>query len=179
MLTISSKFVPCTTINVIMIQRLQSVYFLAIIIIGAVLCGGSIVNVHQDINGVSTDYVLNIIYFNVYENQTIVADKSGIQYALIALLTLVIVWTIKVIFSYKNRTEQIKFAKFNYVFMLLLLAATFSTAALKIPGFNMSSLSFASTFGIALMIFMFYLNWRAIMLVKRDEELVKSADRIR
>jgi hypothetical protein len=30
-----------------------------------------------------------------------------------------------------------------------------------------------------LMIFMFYLNWRAIMLVKRDEELVKSADRIR
>jgi hypothetical protein len=45
-----------------MIQRLQSVYFLAIIIIGAVLCGGSIVNVHQDVNGVSTDYVLNIIY---------------------------------------------------------------------------------------------------------------------
>jgi uncharacterized membrane protein len=59
------------------------------------------------------------------------------------------------------------------------LTATFSTAALKIPGFNMSSLSFASTFGIALMIFMFYLNWRAIMLIKRDEELVKSADRIR
>jgi hypothetical protein len=64
--------------------------------------------------------------------------------------------------------------------MLLLLAATFSTAALKIPGFNMSSLSFASTFGIALMIFMFYLKLeRPSCLLKRDEELVKSADRIR
>ncbi|MCX6187363.1 MAG: DUF4293 family protein [Bacteroidetes bacterium] len=162
-----------------MIQRLQSIYFIAIIIIGAVLCGGSIVNVHQDVNGVSTDYVLNIIYFNVTENNIIVAEKSSIQFALITLMAMLLAWTIKVLFSFKNRNLQIKYARFNFVFMFLLLAATFSTAALKIPGFNMSSLSFPSIFGIALMIFMFYLNWRAIMLIKHDEELVKSADRIR
>jgi len=27
--------------------------------------------------------------------------------------------------------------------------------------------------------FLFYLNWRALRLVKKDEDLVKSADRIR
>lgn len=160
-----------------MLQRIQTIYFIAIILICCLLFSGSIINVHATINGVPTDYVLNILYFNTYENQSLVS--SSIQFELIAFAALIIAWNTRVIGSYKNRPEQIKHAKKTYLFLLLLFIAVFAKASFVIPGFNMSGLSTSSVFGIALMIFSFYLNWRAISMIKRDEDLVKSADRIR
>lgn len=160
-----------------MLQRLQTLYFLAIIIICIVLCSGAVISIHTTEGNISKDYVLNVLMFNVYENQ--VQTESQIQYALAAIVAIILGWTLKVIFSYKDRNKQIKAARINFLFMLLLLLAVFSTATMKIPGFRLASLTTASVFGLAFILFMFYLNWRAIMLIKRDEELVKSADRIR
>lgn len=160
-----------------MLQRLQTIYFIAIILICSVLFGGSIINVHSDINGKSIDYTLNLLYFNTYENSSLVS--SSIQYELIALAALVIVWVVKVIRSYNDRMQQIQHAKKTYLFLLILGIAVFAKAAMKIPGFNMSGLNSSSIFGLALFLFTFYLNWRAISMIKRDEEAVRSADRLR
>ena len=160
-----------------MLQRIQTIYLLAIIIICAVLCGGSVVNMHQFVNGNNYDYVMNFMYFKVYENGTLV--ENDLQYVLLLLVSLTIAWTIKIIFGFKNRTKQIKHAKINFIFLGILFASLFSTAAIYIPGFNFSTLTSNSVFGIALFIFMFYLNFRVIMLIRRDDNMVKSADRIR
>lgn len=160
-----------------MIQRLQTIYLIAIILICAVLCSGSVINMHTSADGINRDYVLNFLYYRIYENNVLV--ESHLQYALILIAAMLMAWTIKVIFDYKDLARQLRNAKLNFIFMGLLFAGTFSMASLLIPGFNLSTLNFNSVFGIALMIFMFYLNFRVIMLIKRDDTLIKSADRIR
>jgi uncharacterized membrane protein len=55
----------------------------------------------------------------------------------------------------------------------------FIKAFTTIPNFAFNTLSMQSTFGLALLFFMLYLNLRALLLIRKDEELVKSADRIR
>ncbi|MFN5919762.1 MAG: hypothetical protein ACK45I_00525, partial [Bacteroidota bacterium] len=60
-----------------------------------------------------------------------------------------------------------------------LIAALFVKAVMDIPGFTFAGQSMQSVFALALLFFTAYLNMRAIMLIKKDEELVRSADRIR
>lgn len=160
-----------------MIQRIQTIYFIAIIAIAAVSCGGELISSHQMLPGLVKDYTLNSVYFNVYENGKLLS--SEIQYVLILLVSLIIGWTINIILGYKSRVKQIRNTKINFAFIGLYIIVLFVTAFTKIPDFNFAGISMKSAFGIALLIFMIYLNLRALLLIKKDEELVKSADRIR
>jgi hypothetical protein len=72
-----------------------------------------------------------------------------------------------------------KFARINYIFMLLLTLAVFAIAMKDIPDFSFGKIFPYSTFGLLLIVFLFYLNWRAIRLIRKDDDLVKSADRLR
>ncbi len=160
-----------------MIQRIQTVYFIAIILICAMACGGSLINIHQMQEGLVKDYILNLVYLRYYENG--VLTSSAIQYELIALVSLVIGWTLNIILGYKNRKRQMTHAKLNFVFIALLVVALFAKAFMAIPEFGFATLSMQSTFGLALLFFMLYLNLRGYLLIRKDEELVKSADRLR
>ncbi len=160
-----------------MIQRIQTVYFIAIIIICAMACGGSLINVHQMQEGLVKDYILNLVYLRYYENG--VLTTSSIQYELIALTSLVIGWTLNIILGYKNRKRQMAHAKLNFVFIAVLVVGLFAKAFTAIPEFAFATLSMQSTFGLALLFFMLYLNLRGLLLIRKDEELVKSADRLR
>lgn len=160
-----------------MLQRLQTVYLFAIVALGIIVSTGTLLSGTVSTEGLVTQYELSLIYFKVKENG--VLQSSEIQYGLILILSILIAWTLNVIFNYKNRVKQIKLAKWNYLFIAMLLSAAIAKAVLYIPDFQFGSQPMNSTFGLALIIFMAYLNFRAIMLIKRDEELVKSADRIR
>jgi hypothetical protein len=160
-----------------MIQRLQTIYFVAIILICGIACGGSLINFIQSTPGMVKEYSLNLIYLNYKENGNLISSK--IMFELIALVSLVIGWTINIIFGYKNRKRQMTHTKLNFLFIALLIIVLFVKAFTSIPDFAFNTLSMQSTFGLALLFFMLYLNLRALMLIRRDEELVKSADRIR
>jgi hypothetical protein len=160
-----------------MIQRLQTVYFIAIIIIAAVSCSGQLITSHQMLPGLVKDYTLNSIYFNIYENGSLVS--SQIQYMLILLTSVLIGWTINIILTYKNRVKQIRYTKINFAIIAVYILGLFTRAFMLIPDFNFGGLSLKSTFGVALLIFMLYLNMRALMLIKKDEDLVRSVDRLR
>ena len=160
-----------------MIQRLQTVYFIAIIIIAAVSCSGQLITSHQMLPGLVKDYTLNSIYFNIYENGSLVS--SQIQYMLILLTSVLIGWTINIILTYKNRVKQIRNTKINFAIIAVYILGLFTRAFMLIPDFNFGGLSLKSTFGVALLIFMLYLNMRALMLIKKDEDLVRSVDRLR
>jgi len=111
--------------------------------------------------------------------QTSVIKSMSIQYGLIAIAAILIGLTIGIIFSYKNREKQMKLTRLNFLVMAMLYSASFAKAINYIPGFEFSKLMPYSTLGIMLMIFNFYLNWRVLRLIKKDDDLVKSADRIR
>jgi hypothetical protein len=160
-----------------MIQRLQTVYFIAIILICLLISTGTLLSGSLSTEGLVTYYQLNLIYFKVFENGTLVS--SEIQYFLIFLLSAIIGWTLNIMFSFKDRSKQIKLAKWNYLFILLLIVALFTKAVMDIPGFAFAVQRMDSVFGLALLFFIGYLNFRAIMLIKKDDALVKSADRIR
>jgi hypothetical protein len=160
-----------------MIQRLQSVYLIAIMAIGILVSTGTLLTGTISTEGLVTEYELSLLYFKVKENGTLVS--SEIQFGLISILALVIGWSMSVLLSFKNRAKQIKLAKWNYLFMVMLILALFAKAVMYIPNFQFGMLRVDSVFGIALLLFMIYLNFRTIMLIKRDEALIKSADRIR
>jgi hypothetical protein len=160
-----------------MIQRLQTVYFIAIILICAITCAGSLINFHHMGEGMVRDYIMNLIYLRSYENGILVS--STILYEVIALVAVVIGWTINIILGYKNRKRQILHTKLNFLFIGALITVVFIKAFTAIPEFAFNTLSMQSTFGLALLFFMLYLNLRALLLIRKDEELVKSADRIR
>lgn len=160
-----------------MIQRIQTIYFIAIILICAMACGGSLINVHQMAPEMVNDYILNLIYLRSYENGVLMA--SSIQYELIFMVSLVIGWTINIILGFKNRKRQMRHTQLNFVFIAGLIVVLFVKAFTIIPDFAFATLSMQSTFGLALLFFMLYLNLRALLLIRKDENLVKSADRIR
>lgn len=173
-----------------MIQRIQTVYLVAIIVLTSVMFSGSLLSLKQPnpTNGVD-EYDLNIFYFKVtevqksivggHETQTSILKSQTIQYGLIAIAALLIGLTLSIIFSYKNREKQMKLTRLNFLVMAMLYSAVFANAINYIPGFEFSKLMPYSTLGIMLMSFNFYLNWRVLRLIKKDDDLVKSADRIR
>ncbi len=160
-----------------MIQRIQTIYFIAIVIIATMSCTGELLNSMQMMPGMAKYYTLNAMYLCTYENGALVS--TVIQYDTIVLVALIIGWTVNIIMGFKNRKRQMTHARINYIFISALIAVLFIKAFVVLPGFSMGSLSMRSAFGIALLVFMIYLNTRALMMIKKDEELVKSADRIR
>ena len=101
-----------------MIQRIQTVYFFAIIVLALITCTGKIIDFQSSfptneagvvaadstsIDGQAVGYTLNAIYFNHYVNGTL--KSSEIQYGLIILVSIIIGWTLNIIFSFKYRNH--------------------------------------------------------------------------
>ena len=70
-------------------------------------------------------------------------------------------------------------AKLNFVVIGMYLSAVLAKAFTQIPNFTFANMTLKASIGLALIIFMLYLNLRALLLMRKDDELVKSADRLR
>jgi hypothetical protein len=161
-----------------MIQRIQSVFLLIIIIIAASLCGMSILHlIYIEPESKTTEYVLNLFYFNKLENGILI--ESNLQIVLILLTSIVIGMSVFILINFKNRIRQMSFTQINVLAIISLIATFGFKAYLYIPNFSSNKMMLSSMFGITLMLFMLYLNIRVYFLIKKDEDLVKSADRIR
>lgn len=182
-----------------MIQRIQTIYLFAIIVLALLTCSGQIIDFQERIatatrvgeitdatsvtptdtlaKGKAIAYTLNAIYFNTYVNGDL--KESHIQYGLIILVSMIIGWTLNIILGFKNRKKQLLHTKINFALIGAYLAAVLAKAFVQIPNFTFTGMTIKASLGLALIIFMLYLNLRALLLIKKDEELVKSADRLR
>jgi hypothetical protein len=182
-----------------MIQRIQTIYLFAIIVLALLTCSGQIIDFQERIatatraaeavdattpapidtlyKGKAIAYTLNAIYFNTYVNGDL--QESHIQYALIILVSLIIGWTLNIILGFKNLKRQIQHTKLNFLVIGVYLAAVLATAFVQIPNFSFTGMTIKASLGLALIIFMLYLNLRALLLLKKDDNLLKSADRLR
>ncbi|NBV57336.1 MAG: DUF4293 family protein [Bacteroidetes bacterium] len=157
-----------------MLQRTQTLFLLAIIFICSVL---SLTNIpFFEVNNSNNSEKVFVSY-NVTqitsEESTITEDNTMIMGCLVAIIILSLVNT----FSFKNRKLQMLLTAFNYLLILLLIALiyNFSLHMDYFENYGNSNFKFGVIFPIILII----LNLLAFRGIKKDEQLIRSMDRLR
>ncbi len=156
-----------------MLQRIQSVYLLLVFVSG--LLFGVLPMVYFP--GQSPEASFKLAEFSTFFKAFPEADPGIILYLLFASLMLVLLVTVLTTFQFKNRKMQIRMGKFNMLMhAVLILLAFFFVDGLKAQvlatEYNYGA---AVVFPVVSLIFILLAN-RAI---KKDEDLVRSADRFR
>jgi hypothetical protein len=163
-----------------MIQRIQSIYLLLVVIFQGLLFATALAT----FTSYETSFNLSLMGF--YKLSSAGQEMMINSYALMAVNILVMLFSLFVIFSFKNRKKQIKLAAFNILLIcgfIVLMFYSFDNAKSFLDNtFNNSQgAELSTTYGIGMIlpILSLVFNFLAIKGIRKDEELVKSADRIR
>ncbi len=138
------------------IQRVQSIYLLIAAITGSALFGLPFATAPAQQEGMLVDGAFAV------------NDHIG----LIVLTAIVIFLSLATIFLYNNRVLQMNLGKLNIIVLIGLLAYA---------GYLFSTLTVATSlgFGLILPALVFVFTLLANQNIKKDEKLVRSADRLR
>lgn len=149
-----------------MIQRIQSVYLLAVTILMVVCMCNPIGSIIASTNEISQ---FGNLYITLPDG-----TKDYAPWALFAILLVVALLSFITIFLYKKRMLQIRLTLFSSIvligYYLALLAYVFMLA---------EETTFTLSWGICLPLVSIILNWLAIRGIGADEALVKAYDRLR
>lgn len=148
-----------------MIQRKQSLFLLAVAIIGVIL----IFIPFQHFNTV--DKVFPICLMPGCSPEIVASNIYGPM----VLNILVVLLSVLVIFQYKNRVLQYKLANILILLNVFIIGLFFLLSFVKEGVIGTISYSFGAFLPIIGAIFAFL----AAHFIKKDEQLVRSADRIR
>ena len=155
-----------------MIQRIQSLYLLFILVFMVTMFFVPLVS-FEDASGALYNYFAHGLYRVTVDGQIIVHNN----YVVMTLVSLIIVVTLVTVFSYKNRTRQLVFCKYLVAAIAALAVFVSFEMIVAYSGNQYSSVTFQKS--IILPFISFLPVFMAIRGIKKDEELVKSADRLR
>lgn len=153
-----------------MIQRIQSIYLLLVAILNGLLF---VLPLNEMVSG---SHILRLSINGLYD----ITEKENILVAdlfpLLAIVSVSILLSVIAIFLYKNRKVQMRIAIYNSA---LGLGTTFLTLfyAYQISTTNETELGFS--IGLLIPITGSILSFLAFKAIKKDDDLVKSVDRIR
>ena len=155
-----------------MLQRIQTLYFLIIVIILVLLIFIPIGEL--EVAGSNFQLMASGMF-------------AGEGVSSISLMPLVIynsllaVYTLIIIFLYGNRPMQIKLARLNGILLAVLIALVVLSADYVTDNFDVTEDEVLVNYGIGtyLTFIPLILNYLAIKRIRKDEELVRSADRMR
>lgn len=152
-----------------MIQRIQSIYYLlavATACLSLFLPIVSYVGEQGEIAGQLYGYGLQL------------ADGSFMKtpWGIVIFAISCIVWQVVCFFSYKNRVRQIKLSSM-VILLLLILVATIAVYAWAYTDNAQGKLTLG--YGVPFPLLSVIFTWLARKNVKKDEDLVRAADRIR
>ena len=156
-----------------MIQRIQSVYLLIAGIALGVMFLFPLMGYYGE---------LHTYQFNLLEMQNLVPDSIGVFNALftlplLAVVIFIIILAITAIFLFKNRRLQLKLTRINILLNLILIIAVFVGYSRYIQSVIKVEEQFKTGAFLPLISLVFLvLAYRGI---KKDEELIRSADRLR
>lgn len=153
-----------------MIQRIQSIYlFLSVLAIAAMY----FLPLAQ-ITGYSEEFYLKAV--GIYKG----GEELESTFFISALLAVEIGFTFFIIFFYKKRNRQMMLGKLNLLVLTVLIAVVFFYAdyAKSLTGLPKDTLV-NYQFACILPVISIVLNYLAIRAIKKDEDLVRAADRLR
>ena len=157
-----------------MIQRIQTVFLAVVIILGVVFSFVPILA----FTTTDMDYVMYAYKTVSVNDVTLVVAKNmgvGVLQGIVLLLSLVI------IVLFKNRQLQLKLAKLNILLIAFQIAAIvmYSDVAKKAINTNLEEVVVSFKLGAIIPVISLILTYLAIHFIKKDEALVKAADRLR
>ena len=152
-----------------MLQRIQSVYLLAVLILSCVM----LFLPWASYTGNYVSYEFGCMGLCIYKDTLVTVLNS---WALTAVAAIVPILALISIFLYKKRILQIRFCIFN----LLLMASFYALFAVYFyiisqQGMKLNQLFISLVFPLINMIF----TYLAIRAIKKDEELLRSMSRLR
>ena len=163
-----------------MIQRIQSVYLALVAICISALFFTSVATIHV------SDKVFIFSIFSLNERGALNLEMGMYPTFLIGLSATVVVLSIYCITLYKTRINQLIFVRFNTILLLILLTLlvvafdkSFDVIANFLGDVNRDVMATKYLFGVVTPFIALVLNILAYRGIKKDEELVRSADRIR
>ena len=149
-----------------MIQRIQSVYLLAVTILMIVCMFNPVGSIIAGTNGISEFGNLAITLPD--------GTKDYAPWALFAILLVVAILSFVTIFLFKKRMLQIRLTIFSSIMLVGYYLALVALALMLAEG-----TSFTPSWTICLPFVAIVLNWLAIRGIGADEALVKAYDRLR
>ncbi|HAR20250.1 MAG TPA: hypothetical protein DCR46_06270 [Cytophagales bacterium] len=165
-----------------MIQRIQSLFLLGVVVVMVSFCFTKIwvkVNEHTDDEIIFTPVSLTYISASKEANQLANINVNETSTVYIVILSgMISLLSILSLFSFKKRVRQMKYGFLNAVFLVILLLLLYfhiseADKILPHPTYGEYKL------GFFLPIIALLFNFLANFFIKRDEDAVRSANRIR
>ncbi len=157
-----------------MIQRIQSVFLAFVFLLGMVLFVSPVLS----FTSYKNTYVMTAYHTINLANNTVVSKNIGIG----AMQGLVVLLALVSMFLYKKRQLQIKLCKLNILLVAIQIAAIVlyidvvkETISPTSPNDVLIGIKYGVTFPTLSFIFLYL----SIRFIKKDEDLVLSADRLR
>ncbi|MBS4013783.1 MAG: DUF4293 domain-containing protein [Bacteroidetes bacterium] len=155
-----------------MIQRVQTIYLIIIKVFVLLFLFAPVGEVSSNSSFAS----FSIMKINTSDSFEFQIQDSWHRYTVIALAAMIMVLTLIIVFSYKNRRKQIKFNQMNLLLHILMISMTFFYVDfIKAQTGMVFNFGLAIAFPLVSIILILIAN-RAI---RKDEKLVRSADRLR
>jgi hypothetical protein len=153
-----------------MLQRIQSMFLFIII-------GISIADLFIPLalfEGTKLNCQLSSL--NVVDVSDDKAIDTVLSFPLLIVMSAIVLITVTTIFSYKNRVRQMKFCKLNILLNIVFMVVLFfyADSLEKLSGAS-AQYTMGAFLPLASVVLLFFTNRS----VKKDEELVKSTDRLR
>lgn len=156
-----------------MIQRIQTVYLLLTIVVGTVMFFVPLLDfVNEDMV-----FSFNIRGISSTNNESVELSTGYLPLLFLNIISILI--SAIAIFLYKNRPLQIKICRINmFLISLFLIMVVFISQKFEDQlGASNQNISFG--FGAVLPFISIVLLTLAVKAIKKDEELIRSVDRIR
>jgi hypothetical protein len=155
-----------------MIQRIQSLYFIGVVVLISMMFFFPLASFYDDSGAFYQLFGKGLLKFDA--NVSLIIERNSV---LMVLKSLIVLLTAIIILYYKNRRLQVRFCWILLTMLILLFGLNFFfykriIVHYSFVRYNMSLIASMPLISIIL-------TYLAIIRIKKDEDLVKSADRLR
>jgi len=157
-----------------MIQRIQTIFLILVVILSVISSFLPIL----EFSGYDSSALMNAYKTVSLDDSSVVVAKNmgvGVMQGFILLIA------IATIFLYKRRSLQMKLGKLNILLIALQIAAIvmYSDTVKEAIGPNANDVIVGFKFGAVIPVVNLILTYLAVHFIKKDDKLVRSADRLR
>lgn len=160
--------------KLIMIQRIQTLFLLGVVVLGVAFSFVPVLG----FTAYDATYVMSAYKVVLSKEVTTVVSKNmgvGVLEGVIMIVSII------VMFLYKNRQLQMKLLKLNILLITLQVVALmmYVDVAKSAIGPNENDVVIGIEMGTIIPVLSLLLTYLAIRFIKKDDELVRAADRLR
>jgi hypothetical protein len=158
-----------------MLQRIQSVFLSLVAIASVMLFFFPLADYYNELNG---NYKFFIYGVRCMDPEPAVQFSRYFTLPLVILAAASFIFSVITIFSYKNRVLQIRICAFNLITNIVLIMVVFFYYATRIQAMTQTEPEYNYT-GMVLPLISIVFLILANRAIRKDQALVKSADRLR